>query len=382
VASLMGTGGQFTRKLSSLVNQIDVAGVPIGKFIMPFVHISTNVLDEALLKRTALGWMAPEIRADLVGKNGPVAQQKAQARMMWGTALAVTAGALAGEGFLTGSGPDDYKERSVWQAAGKQPYSVRIGDTWYSYKRLGPLGVQLGIAADLYDLSRTAAASGDISDAAGRLIHAVAQNVLDESFVRGPADLLRAINDENYRGYYVRNELASFVPFSAGMSQTARAVDPYTRDARTVVDAIKAKIPFVSEGLRPKIDIWGNPVPSREGLGFDATAIWEQKQSSDPVNQEMMRLAYWPAAVDRKIRGVHLTDEQHDEFATVAGHVAKQNLDRVVSSAQWQDMPDHAKKDLIDTVFRQSRESARGWMMARHREIPIEAAQRKREGLK
>jgi hypothetical protein len=383
VASLMGTGGTFTRKLSSLVNQIEPLGVPLGKFIMPFVHISTNVLDEALLKRTALGWMAPEIRADLLGKNGTVAQQKSQARMMWGTALAVTAGALAGEGLLTGSGPDDYKERSVWQAAGKQPYSVRVGDTWYSYKRLGPLGVQLGIAADLYDLSRTAAQTGDVSDAAGRLIHAIAQNVLDESFVRGPADLLRAIHDpERYGGYYVRSELASFVPFSAGMSQVARAVDPYTRDARTMVDAIKAKIPFVSEGLRPKIDIWGNPVPSREGLGFDATAIWEQKQSSDPVNHELMRLAYWPSAVERKIRGVHLTDEQHDEFATVAGHVAKQNLDRVIGSRQWQDMPDHVKKDVVETIFRHSRESARGWMMSRHREIPIEAVQRKREGLK
>jgi len=383
VASLMGTGGQFTRKLSSLVNQIDVAGFPLGKFIMPFVHISTNVLEEAMLKRTPLGFLAPEIRKDLMGGNGPIAQEKAGARMMWGVSLALTAGALAAEGFLTGSGPDDYKERSVWQAAGKQPYSVRIGDTWYSYKRLGPLGVQLGIAADLYDLSRTAATTGDMSDAAGRLIHAVAQNVLDESFVRGPADLLRAIHDpERYGGYYVRSELASFVPFSAGMSQVARAVDPYTRDARTVVDAIKAKIPFVSEGLRPKIDIWGNPVPSREGLGFDSTAIWEQKQSSDPVNLEMMRLGYWPSAVERKIRGVHLTDEQHDEYSTVAGHIAKQNLDRVISSPQWQYIPDHVRKDLIDHTFRSTREAARGWMMSRHRDIPIEAVQRKREGLK
>ena len=382
VASLMGSGGTFTRKLSSLVNQIDVAGFPLGKFVMPFVHISTNVLDEAILKRTALGWMAPEIRADLLGKNGPVAMDKARARMLWGTATALTAGAIAAEGYLTGSGPDDAKERSVWQAAGKQAYSVRIGDTWYSYKRLGPLGMQLGIAADLFDIMHRLPEE-EASDAAGRLIHAIAQNVLDESFVRGPADLLRAIHDpERYGGYYVRNELASFVPFSVGMSQMARAVDPYTRDARTMVDAIKAKIPFVSEGLRPKLDIWGNPTPSRAGLGFDATAIWEQKQSSDPVNQEMLRLGCWPTAVERKIRGVHLTDEQHDEFATVAGHLAKQNLDRIIGSQQWLDMPDHVRRDVIDHVFRTSRESARGWMMARHREIPIEAVQRKREGLR
>ena len=41
------------------------------------------------------------------------------------------------------------------------------------------------------------------------------------------------------------------------LAQMDRASDPYTRQARTVVDGIRAKIPGMSEELFPKRDIWG-----------------------------------------------------------------------------------------------------------------------------
>lgn len=379
VNALAYKGGPLSGALSNLVNRAEVGGWPIGKFIVPFVNISSVMMNEALLKRTPLGFLSKEIRADLVGTNGPIAQQKAQARMMVGTAIGLMGMTLAAMGKITGSPPDDPKERAVWQAAGMQPYSVRIGDSWYSYKRLGVFGLHLGVAADMF-LVAEKASEKEMSDAAGTFIHAIAKNVVDQSYFKGPSDLLRAVTERGYGEYYVRNFLSGFVPFSSGMGQTAALIDPYSREARSVVDAVKAKIPFASQSLRPKVDIFGNPIPSRDPLG--PFAIWVSQHSSDPVLQEMLRLKYFPAQVDRKIRGVKITDEQHSELAGIAGHTAKENLNRIIASDQWRQMPDHAKRDLLETVFRKSRETARGWMMGKYRDIPTEAARLRRIGEK
>jgi hypothetical protein len=46
---------------------------------------------------------------------------------------------------------------AMWRTAGYQPHSVRVGDMWYRMNDVGPLGMYLSIAVDLYD-----AAQGDI----------------------------------------------------------------------------------------------------------------------------------------------------------------------------------------------------------------------------
>jgi len=368
-------GGPLSGKFAALVNSAEIAGVPVGRFIVPFVNISSIMMNEALLKRTPLGFLSKEIRADLLGANGPVAQQKAQARMIVGTSVALTTMGLAAMGKLTGSPPNDPRERAVWQAAGITPYSVKIGDSWYSYKRLGVFGLHLGIAADMVIVAQKAGEK-DYSDAAGSFIHAIAKNVIDQSYFKGPSDLLRAVTEKGYGEYYVRNFLSGFVPFSSGMGQTAQLIDPVSRETRSIVDAIKAKIPGLSDDLRPRLDMWGQPVPSRDPLG--PTAIWVRQQSTDPVAHEMRRLEYYPSLPERKIRGVKLTDEQYHEYARISGMMAKSNLDRYVNSPRWESIPDHVKKKTMEESVRASREAAVGLMFRRYPNILIDARNLKR----
>jgi hypothetical protein len=98
-----------------------------------------------------------------------------------------------------------------------QPHSVRVGDLWYQVNRLGPIGMLMGIAADMYAVSHDAT-EGEILKAAAHLQHAFTQNILDESFMRGPADLIKAIEDPGRYGEgYIKNFLSSFVPYSVGV---------------------------------------------------------------------------------------------------------------------------------------------------------------------
>lgn len=386
-ATLMGAGGKWVQRLSALINtSTHVPGLgairPL-KFIDPFVHISGNIIEQAVLRRTPLGILSEEIRNDLTGKNGNIAQDYAQARMLMGTAMAVGFGSLAMEGYLTGSGPTDPHQAAAWREV-YQPHSVRIGDMWYQMNRLGPMGMLMGIAADMYDVAHDAT-QGDLLTAAMHLQHAITQNILDESFMRGPSDLIKAVDDPGrYGEAYLRNFAGSFVPFSVGMYQMNRAMDPYTRQARTVMDSILQRVPGMSQTLQPRINVWGEEIPSPQALGAAGmTAIYEKAINTDPVRQAMLDLGIAPAPVERKIRNVELTPQEYTDFARVSGRLAKMRLDAIVKSPDWQTWPAHVRHDVTVEVIRQSREAARGMMMARYPHIvrdAVEAMRQKRLG--
>jgi hypothetical protein len=394
--TLMGQGGAFTQKLAQLMN-VEVGGWRPLKFIDPFVHISSNIIKQTIVQRTPVGLLSPEIRADLmgrpiIGKDGKptgqidvAARDMAQARMLVGTALGVTFAGLASQGVISGSGPKDRNEAAMWRLAGNQAHSVRIGDTWWDMHRLGPLGMLLGISADMYELAHKVE-EGEYLDAAQHLQHAITQNVLDESFMRGPASLIQAVEDpDRYGQAYIKNTLASFIPFSVGLSQQARAMDPYTRQTRTVVDAIRQKIPghldtlFGAE-LFPHRDIWGEPMPNPDALiKAGLTAIYARQMSNDPVNKAMIELGIGPAPVARKIRNVDLDDKQYDDFARLSGRMTKQRLDVIVRSADWNSWTPSIKGTIVQEVIKQSREAARGVMMMKYPQIVRDATQAKRD---
>jgi len=52
-------------------------------------------------------------------------------------------------GDLTGRGPSDPQLRKEWLAT-HQPYSIKIGGNWYSYAKVEPLSIPLGLMADLH----------------------------------------------------------------------------------------------------------------------------------------------------------------------------------------------------------------------------------------
>ena len=380
--TLMGRGGEFTRRLSQLVGYEMPGGLKPLKFVDPFVRVASNIINEAMMKRSPLGVLSPEIRKDLSGANGTIAQDKAMARMLVGTATAVTAGLLAAEGYVSGSGPTDRNDAAMWRLAGNQAHSVRIGEMWYDIHRLGPVGMLISLAADLYEMSHTAA-EGDFSEAAAHLHHAITQNVLDQSFMKGPADLIKAIDDPGrYGANYINNFLSSFLPYSVGMGQVARAMDPYSRQARTVVDAMKAKVPGLSTEVMPRRDIWGEPIERPKAVGIPvASAIYGRKINNDPVNRALLDLGVSPAPVQKKIRNVELTPQQYDDFSRIAGRTAKMRLDTIVTSAQWQNWPDYVREQVVRETVKQARETARGMMMMKYPQIMKDAVAAKREAM-
>lgn len=355
----------FTQPLGETGKALQKAlnGHPVIKFVVPFFATPVNMIKYAG-ERTALAPLSKEWRATLAGKNGDIERDTLISRMALGTALTASAFAMAANGQVTGGGPTDPNARALLYLTGWQPYSVRIGDTYYSYQWADPFATTLGVAADAYEIQHQLSAP-DAGDIGGLILGSVTKNILNKTWLQGPADLLQATEDpERYGKSWALKWAGSFVP--AGVAQFARTKDPYIRDARTLIDTYKSRLPGLSTEVLPKRDIWGNELRREGALGPDiASPIYLSSLKDDFISREMLRLGVWKAPVPRKIRGVDLTPEQYDEYAATAGKLARFGLEQFVGKGNWTQIPPGIQAELIDKAFDRMRESARTYMLTK-----------------
>ncbi len=163
----------------------------------------------------------------------------------------------------------------------------------------------------------------------------------------------------------------------ANIAQFSRVNDPYVREARTILDAVKARTPW-STDLFPRRDIWGEPIIREGSAGPDyVSPIYERRMNNDPVNLAMVRLKIFPARLDREIRDVKLTDQQYDDYARIAGRNAKMRLDAIVKTPGFNSAPPGVQHDLIKQAVDSAREQARALIMMQNPQIVRDAMQNK-----
>lgn len=353
----------------------------LAKMVVPFVRTPINLLKYAG-ERTPLGLFSSEVRDNLAGKNGAVARDTQIARITLGTMVGIAAIEMASQGLITGGGPADPKQKAIMRANGWQDYSIKIGEMYYRYNRLDPFSIILGTVADAWEINQALGAKELEKQHLPALIFgAISKNIMERASLKGPSDLIQAVTDpERYGKGYIKGLAGTVVPSIA--AQTAQTIDPITREARSVVDGIKARIPGLSQTLMPKRDVWGEPVVREGGLGPDiASPIAESRLKNDPVNKALIAANYFPGKVDRKIRGVELTDQQYDDFARIAGRTAKVRLNAIVSMPGFDQMPESTRKELMTNAITNSRELARSLIMMQNPEIIKKANDAKRANL-
>src|SRR5690606_33446261 len=99
----------------------------------------------------------------------------------------------------------------------------------YSFGRLEPIGTLLGVAADVYEVQK---AMDDPKEAEriGALVFAsITKNLVDKTWLRGPAELIEAVSDPvRYGDRYIQRLAGSVVP--SAVASIAREEDPYLKD--------------------------------------------------------------------------------------------------------------------------------------------------------
>jgi len=222
-----GSGGYVSKAIGLLgdkVNSLRSNKNPIIRYIanftLPFVKIPTNIM------RTSIQY-SPFGIADIIGSSN---KQASLAKIVLGTGVAMGTGLLASSDKITAGLPKSEKLRKAWKEANIQPWSIKVGDNWYSYQNLHPaIGFNMALAS--YFKSNYQEIPNSQAEKVLGIFGVAANKIFAQSYTKNIADLFDAINgDTTALSKMASNYPSQLIPFRAFQGWLNRAFDPKIRN--------------------------------------------------------------------------------------------------------------------------------------------------------
>ena len=347
---------------------------PYLKAVLPFIRTPTNLI-KFTAERSPLAPMVKEWRRDFAA--GGAQRDLAIAKVLVGSGVGAVIAELAAKGVITGSAPSDDNQRRLMMANGWQPYSFKIGDQYYSYRRLDPFAMTFGTAADLATMGEGMTEKQREKGAALWTASVVA-NLASRTWLSGVTDALEALQDpERYSGNFIKRLIGS-ATVPTGSAQIARTLDPTMRETPDIGSYMQSRMPGKSDELFPKRDVWGQPIVGEGGVGPDIVSpIWTSTDRRDPITAEALRVG---ATVSPPSKG-DMTPEQYDRLQPVVGDLARKWIGELMQSPEYQAKPRDEQADDIARVMADARKEAKAHVLGGE-PLDDERPEKKRRGTK
>lgn len=348
----------FQRPLGEIAGPVSRAtqDAPILKLILPFVRTPTNLFKFGI-ERSPAAPLLKEWRKDFAA--GGAKRDLALARAMVGSGFGAAFAEMAANGLITGSPPSDQNRLRQLRASGWQEYSVKLGDTYYSYKRLDPFALTIGAAADMATLG-DGMTEAEREEGAGLIVASILGNLSNKTWLSGVSDLMEALSDPERSGGTFVKRLAGSLAVPTGVSQVARWMDPTMREAPDTLSYIQSRIPGLSDDLLPRRDMWGQPIVSQGGVGPDVLSpIWTSKETGDPVVDALLADNLKVGKLSRRVGGQKLSDAKYNRYQALAGPVLRDEIAKLLSEPSWSQLDQEDKQDELDKTAKASRAIAR-----------------------
>ena len=257
--------------------------------------------------------------------------------------------------------PTGERERELWQAEGRKPNTIKIGDTWRSVMVLGPLGPVLLIGGHF---KKQFAESGSPTEAFANAIAGSMKSFTEQTFLTGLNSFLDAIKDParsaaSFAGGFVGSVIPTFV------ADIARATDSVERRSESILDRVKMRIPGLRESLEPRITVFGDELPR---IGNPLEVMIDPTRPSEetvtPVTAEIRRIAdvgynVSPTLLGDKKGYESLTPEQNTELWKRAGTIIYSKLNNLFASDSYAGLDDELKSKKVDSFVEKSKIVAR-----------------------
>lgn len=284
-----------------------ISKVPSLRFVMPFVKAPTNIFKYGF-EHTPLAFASSRIRDDI--SAGGLRRAEALSKIGMGTVLMQIGTDMSLKGEITGGGPSDPRYRRILQNQGWQPYSLKIGDTYYSYSRLEPIATLLGFSADMTDIltnyeSYDMYEQEEVERMGTAVVAMMANQVIGKTFLQGVSDTIDVLSDPRRRGdAFINRYASSLVPSAIG--KISRTLDPEARMVTNMMDAFKTRIPGLSKEVPRRRNIWGEEIPlnyptvDSDVINF-LNPIYMSKKKNSPIDQFMLENGF-PLSMPSKIQ--------------------------------------------------------------------------------
>lgn len=384
----------FTNTPNKLAQNIQkiTSDYPLLKIIVPFVRTPANIFDMAM-QHTPLAPLYKSFRADIMA--GGARQEMALARMATGSCLLLATGDLALKGIITGGGPRNSAHRKALEATGWQPYSIKIGDKYYSYSRIDPISTVLGLGADFIEITTNTYNEDDVDNEetisiASSISLAIANGLLSKNYVYGLAQFMDNIRSRNRADKYFKDILTSFVP---NISRDIRNLaDPYARETFDLIDNYKNKLLGFSKELPVKRDIFGREMSVVSGIGpaYDfLVPVRVSNKDAEPIDYEMIKQEVWVQMPRKTLsfgRGITIDLKDrlniYSRYVELAGNEVKHNgkgckdyLNDFIKTSMYKNLSDGAdgsKNTAIRKIINQFREQAKRQLVIEYPQLQDE----------
>ena len=329
---------------------------PYARFAVPFFRTPYNILT-FVTERSPMRFMVPKFNQQLAGKFGKTEAYMAMSKLSIGYMTAMWGMDLTLNGKLTGLGNQPKGQLQVRRRMGIQPYSIKIGDKWFVYSRTDPIGLLLGVVADMSEMFLEQEDMGDAEYGPMELfsttVLALAQSLTNKTYLSGISELVEVINDPDRFGTnYASRLIGALVPFSALQREIKKAsTNELKQTAGFLGDARKNTLGF-GDNLPTRRDFWGNVIPTKNlALGDNATGllwdilspIYATKEVKNPVDEEFLRLGYFPKAPfsrSTRVNGIKIDTYKYTEDYD--------NLNKTFGNLK---LPKYNNKTLYQTLY-------------------------------
>lgn len=265
-------------------------------------------------------------------------------------------------GNITGAGPSDQSQRDALIRQGWQPFSIKVGDNYYDYRKLGPLAQLLAAAAlpaEVIQYKKEDENPGDLWQNGVRAFMGLTEEM---TYIRGMTDLIRGFQYGKLEGS-IDSIARRFVPYGAFLNTIAVGFDPMLRETDSDnwvegrLNPIKSMVPGLRQQLPTKLDVYGE---ERTNNKSGVAAIIPSRISPEKINKvdsELSRLDLAAGRIPEELTGpdgekIPLTVAQKREFQLVAGEGKREALNLLVSSEMYNKADDKEKKKMLSQVIR------------------------------
>ena len=379
--------GEALNHLISLKNSKTVAGF-VTRYFLPFIKGPVNIISKGA-RVTPLGTipLARDLFQVAFGQkqfDSESVSRIAEQVIAWGSIMALVS--LSGDDedypIITGS-------QGALSATGRTfmrdkipPYSIRIGVTYYSYKRLDPFATSLALIADGIHAFQAYKGGAKSEEIIKNLIGSVRSQFVDKSFFNAFNQLYQTLSTEGYAFKWGANFASSWMPNVVrqtvgyfddhinSSSNQSKGREWYENMFYMVVD--KAGLLHAS----PKIDYLGrevkkDSVEASSPLGIMARIFALNPQSPDASMSNADRLlfnyakqnpesAFYPDVPSYYFRHnkrvIYFTGDNYREYAKDAGELAHKQINNAIMHGILNvNNPTERDIKIIKGIFQKSR---------------------------
>jgi hypothetical protein len=356
VLAALAKGASAAQNKSLMVNMI-----------VPFVRTPANLLSYSMDMIGANTMLAPGRTYDSIMKGTQRESQEALARLTVAAGLWLAVGEMYENGQITGTGPTNWEERKVWEAAGWQANSIKIHGKWVDMGRAAPAGQSLATIASVFDyyaMTKQQDKPGTEWIGAGLLY--TADMIIDESYLSTISGVMAAISSkETSQAQSITASTINSIFIPNLLRDLRRPADEAMRSTASpnLLGQMHKQMlnasPLHSADLPPARDWKGEP-KNYFGNAYVRAVVPFQVKDSGKTDDASLALAYsrvpvptvnktiaWPGGAGDAI-DLFAMDQGggyvYDKYLTIVGAARKEAVETLMGTRIWKKL---AREDRI-----------------------------------